>query len=775
MKILLIDDDELVVEQLVSKLTQQNYTVDVASDGQTGLEQTEALPYDLILLDVMLPKIDGISLCRRLRSRGIETPILLLTAQDNSTNKVIGLDAGADDYLTKPFNFQELSARMRALLRRGNTETAPILRWGDLALDPSTCEVSYQQQLISLTRKEYGLLELFLRNKQRVFSRSVILDRLWSFEEFPEEKTVNAHIKGLRHKLKKAGLIDDPIETIYGIGYRLNPEPPHQIKDSHESSATATEVEQQALAATTAVWQRVKKKLNNRVEAIARATDAIFQNHLEDELRQQAITAAHKLAGSLGMFDLDEGSRLAKQIQQILQCDRPLNKKQKQQLSALVRTLQQELARASQELVPDFMTVDERPLLLIVEANESLKQQFQRETQNWSMRCEVVCDSNTAREWICRQRPEAVLLDLARQTISIKELNLLGELSACTPPVPVIVFAAKDTLSERVKISSLGGRSFLPSTMSANEVLGVVTEVLERVRRNEIKILAVDDDPLILKALQQILDPWGIEVFTLSQPLEFWTTLEKVTPDLLILDLEMPHLSGIELCRVVRNDRRWADLPILFLTVHQDAATMQQVFAEGADDYVSKPIVAPELLSRIDNRLERSQLLKTRTEIDILTGVSNRHQFTKELTKLVQLAKRCGQDLCFALLNIDRLQQINDRYGHTTGDRALSHVGKLLQKQFSSEDLVARWGGAKFAVAMYGMTKEEGKSRLLKLRETLEREPLSINKDFLTVTFRASVVQYPQHGDRVQQLYQTSLALLGKATKKERIVTATGD
>jgi len=222
MRILLIEDDELIAQQLVPKLThQQNYTIDVATDGQTGLGQAEAFLYDLILLDVILPKIDGITICRRLRSQGIKTPILLLTAQDNSTNKVMGLDAGADDYLTKPFDLQELSARIRALLRRGDTGATPIFSWGDLSLDPSTCEVTYQKRLISLTPKEYSLLELFLRNKQRVFSRSVILDRLWSFEEFPGEETVTAHIKGLRHKLKKAGLKDNPIETIYGIGYRL--------------------------------------------------------------------------------------------------------------------------------------------------------------------------------------------------------------------------------------------------------------------------------------------------------------------------------------------------------------------------------------------------------------------------------------------------------------------------------------------------------------------------------------------------------------------------
>ena len=354
MRILLIEDDELIAQQLVPKLTQQNYTVDVAIDGQAGLEQGEMLPYDLILLDVMLPKIDGISICRKLRSQRIKTPILLLTAQDNSTQKVMGLDAGADDYLTKPFDWQELSARIRALLRRGDTEITPILKWGDLALDPSSCDVTYQQKLVSLTPKEYSLLELFLRNQQRVFSRSVILDRLWSFEEFPKEKTVNAHIKGLRHKLKKAGLKEDPIETIYGIGYRLKALEPKQQKTMARSKATAAEVEKQAIEATIAVWQRVKHKLESRVEAIARATDAVLNNTLEDELRQQGIAAAHKLAGSLGMFDLDEGSRLAKEIQQILECCPPFNPQQKQHLSELFQAIQQEFVTPLKTKSPIF-------------------------------------------------------------------------------------------------------------------------------------------------------------------------------------------------------------------------------------------------------------------------------------------------------------------------------------------------------------------------------------------------------------------------------------
>ena len=785
MRILLVEDDNLIAQQLVPQLNHQNYTVDVATDGQIGLEQAETMPYDLILLDVMLPKVNGINICRRLRSQGIKTPILLLTAKDNSTNKVVGLDAGADDYLTKPFDLQELSARIRALLRRGDTETTPILKWGDLSLDPSTCEVTFRERLIPLNPKEYALLKLFLRNPHRVFSRSVILDRLWSFEVSPGEETVTSHIKGLRRKLKRAGLTENPIETVYGIGYRLktsksqpakqstpkiagelgkSPDAEHTISES-QPKASILEREQQAVEAAIEIWQRVKVQLDSRIKTIEQAAQALWENNLEEELRQQAITEAHKLAGSLGMFDLDEGSRLAKEIEHLLESFSSLNQQQKQHLSDLLIAIRQKLATASQDKLPSVFGVEEKPFLLIVEPEGVLTPQFLKEIDSQSMGCEVVANSTVAREWISRQLPEAVLLNLQGRAIADTELTLLGELSACTPPIPVMVLGARDNLLERVKISRWGGRGFFPQTMSSDRILAAITQVLQKVRRAKTKILAVDDDPLILKTLRQMLEPWGIELYTLEDPLEFWSTLEEVAPDLLILDLVMPHIGGLELCKVVRNDLRWAELPILFLTVHQDAATMQQVFAAGADDYLTKPIIPPELLTRIHNRLERSQLLQSRAEIDTLTGISNRHRFTQELTRLLPLAKRCGQNLCFALLDVDNLQQINDRYGHTMGDRVLSHLGKLLQKNFPSEDLIARWGGAKFAVGIYGMNCNEGISRLSELLETLRQTSTSLffnNDPSFAITFSAGVVQYPQNGDRVQELYQAAKTLLAK-------------
>lgn len=221
MRILLVEDDISLAEALAEAVAEQYYVVDVVTDGEAGWEEVRKTEYDLILLDVMLPKLDGVALCRRLRSHGYQMPILMLTARDTSTDKVSSLDAGADDYVVKPVDLAELLARIRALLRRGSSSSSPILKWGELCLDPSTYEVSYEGQNLRLTPKEYSLLELLLRNGRRILSRRVILEHIWSLENPPEEDTIKAHIKSLRQKLRAVGAPDDFIETVHSVGYRL--------------------------------------------------------------------------------------------------------------------------------------------------------------------------------------------------------------------------------------------------------------------------------------------------------------------------------------------------------------------------------------------------------------------------------------------------------------------------------------------------------------------------------------------------------------------------
>ena len=221
MKILLVEGDEVSIAALTHILTAHYSVVDVVQDGEMGWTYGSTFEYDLMVLDVVLPKLDGISLCRRFRDRGYATPILLLMAQDAGTVQVQGLNAGADDCVVKPFDPIELMARIRAILRRSSTNPLPLLTWGDLFLDPSTCEVSYNSQPVSLTTKEYELLELFLRDSQSVFGSDELIDRLWSSAEFPSEATVRSHIRRLRQKLAIVGAPPDLIATLHGRGYYL--------------------------------------------------------------------------------------------------------------------------------------------------------------------------------------------------------------------------------------------------------------------------------------------------------------------------------------------------------------------------------------------------------------------------------------------------------------------------------------------------------------------------------------------------------------------------
>lgn len=221
MRILLVEDDRRIAKPLAEDLRHQHHVVDIETDGLAGWEAAQSAVYDLILLDVMLPQIDGINLCKRLRDAGSQALILMVTARDTTSDKIIGLDAGADDYLVKPFDLEELAARIRALARRSPETKPPILIHGRLQLDPSTRTVTYAELPLSLTPREYMILECFLRSPNQVLTRSDLLDKLWEFDKSSGEETIKTHILNLRRKLKTAGSPENFIETVYGLGYRL--------------------------------------------------------------------------------------------------------------------------------------------------------------------------------------------------------------------------------------------------------------------------------------------------------------------------------------------------------------------------------------------------------------------------------------------------------------------------------------------------------------------------------------------------------------------------
>jgi len=223
MRLLIVEDEGGIAGALRQGLSEQGYAVDVARDGEQGRDYALSAPYDVILLDILLPKLDGLSLLRDLRKRGMTTPILLLTARDAVDDRVSGLDAGADDYLVKPFSFSELLARIRALLRRPVLRAGDRLVTGDIAMDLGARTVTRSTQPVTLTPREYAVLEFLLRHPGQALSRTQIAEGVWSWEFHGESNVVDVYIGYLRRKLDSDGA-PSIIETLRGYGYRLRNE-----------------------------------------------------------------------------------------------------------------------------------------------------------------------------------------------------------------------------------------------------------------------------------------------------------------------------------------------------------------------------------------------------------------------------------------------------------------------------------------------------------------------------------------------------------------------
>jgi DNA-binding response OmpR family regulator/HPt (histidine-containing phosphotransfer) domain-containing protein len=484
-RILLVDDDAVLRTLLTQRLSAANYAIDSVQDGHAGWEYASTYDYDLLILDVLLPAIDGVSLCKKLRSQGYTVPILLLTGQSSRDAKLIGWEAGADDYVVKPYDEADLLARIRALLRRSQLNPLPVLTWGDLWLDTNTTEARYAGQELVLTAKEYTLLEMMLRDSQHVFSNDEILDRLWATEDFPAEATVRSHVRRLRHKLSAIGAPANFITTAHGHGYFLKP------IDS-ALPAPSDQATQKYQAQLNQIWQQHQAGCATQVEQLRQAIVQLAAHSLSARVQAEAYRLAHTLSGTLGTLGLDAAMQITRQIEA--------------------------------EIHPDLYL---EPI----------------------------------------QAPALAAKVAALQTIVTQTGNL------------------PDTIAAPI------GERRLPAVAAP------------------LRLLLVDDDPIFLQTVSGQLQASGFAVTTLSDPRQFWSVLEHMPPDVLLLDVQMPQINGFELCTKLRATTHWQTLPVMFLSILSDAQTQHQAFAVGADDYLAKPITAQHLSDRIRQRWQRIQVL----------------------------------------------------------------------------------------------------------------------------------------------------------------------
>jgi diguanylate cyclase (GGDEF)-like protein len=523
-----------------------------------------------------------------------------------------------------------------------------------------------------------------------------------------------------------------------------------------------------------ALWSRRRDDVVRRAAVFDDVVVALLDGVLTEELRRQATREAHKLAGSLGMFGLPEGSRVARELEHLLDHAAGIGQSQVPRLAALVLELGRELERPTAPAVPVAPASGggQRGSVLVVDDDEDFSAAVAAVAASVGLRDEVATSLAAARDAIARHRPDVVLLDLGSPSGNHDTLVLLAELSAAR--LPVFALTVRDTFTDRVEVARRGAVGLLEKSLPPAQVVEAVLDQLERSTGPTSTVLAVDDDPVVLEAVSSLLTPFGLQVRTLDDPRRLFEVIDETAPDLLVLDFDLPYATGAELCRALRNNARWTALPVLFLTGRADPETVRGVFEAGGDDYLSKPVVGPELLGRITNRLDRVRLLRRLADTDALTGVLNRRRSTEVLNRLTRTAERFGQPLCLAVLDLDRFKAVNDRHGHTIGDEVLRRLGELLAQTFRGQDVTARWDGEEFVVGMYGMSRDDGVQRIAELLETWRQETFSAAAEPFTLSFSAGVAQYPDDGTDVETLYRSADLALdeAKAQGRDRVVPA---
>ncbi len=516
------------------------------------------------------------------------------------------------------------------------------------------------------------------------------------------------------------------------------------------------------------LWKRFQADLAARVETLEATIVALQEGRLDESLRRQAERDAHRLAGSAGMFGQPQASEVARALEALFAGADPIPKSAVPGIRRQVAALRDALARE-----PARSTAPDRPLALIVHRDPELSAAIGQAAQAQGLAACVSDSIAGARRALSATHPAAALVDLGLERTDV--LDFVAALTMKTPPAVVLALTDGAGLVDRVDAVRAGVRNFLPSSLSPAELAGAIVASLEAAQGDRWRVLAVDDDPSVLAVLETLLAPVGVVVTGVTDPEHFWALLGEAPPDMVIVDLDMPDVNGLELCRVLRADPRWATLPVVLVTARLGHDAIAEVFAAGADDYVAKPLIGRELITRITNRLERTRILRTLAETDPLTGLANRRKFEAQWNRLRAMAERYGQPLSFALLDVDRFRDINNSYGHDVGDVVLQRIGKLLLEQFRGEDVVARWGGEEIALALYGMTRPNGVRRVTEALDAVSSTDMEApDGQRFRVSFSAGVSEYGVDGTTLRELCRRADESLyrAKAHGRQRVLPA---
>ena len=521
-----------------------------------------------------------------------------------------------------------------------------------------------------------------------------------------------------------------------------------------------------ARAALAAIAGKALATNRARAREIETAVLALADGRPIDEpTRLRAARAAHQIAGSAGTFGGARASLLARELERYLVDGASPEPSALLPATAALEELHRELAGSDQAAPAQPGPASSRRDLLVAGGHGELARRIGAAAQarDWDTRWAP--DGPLARTAIADRRPDVVLLDLGLPPDG--GLDLLVETAQAQEAIPTIVLCGLDAFLDRVEASRAGASGFVDADLPPEKLVTAAIDTLAAREEERTHVLALDDDVLVLDLLRALFQDSPIGVTGVAGPTEFWAALATSQPDLLLLDVDLPGVTGLELCRMVRSDARWASLPIIVLTGSVREDDVAAVFRAGADDYVTKPVAGPELQARIENRLERERVRRRISETDALTGLRHREAFESAYHRLVQRAGRASEAVSVALLDLDDFRRFNDEHGHAAGDGVIQRLAALLTASFGPEDLLGRWGGHEFMVAMMGLPREDGVARVAGVLESLRTETFdtALGRP-VRASFSAAVAEYGRDdGDDLRRLYRILAETVGAAAR----------
>jgi diguanylate cyclase (GGDEF)-like protein len=506
--------------------------------------------------------------------------------------------------------------------------------------------------------------------------------------------------------------------------------------------------------ASSALRARQRDELLRQLDVVESAVAALVEGKLAPGQRDEAKRAAAVIAGDAARRGMPTASAHARQIELDLQRGSP-SLARMHRLSELVLEIRRDFERQPESVAGGSGVGIPAADVLLVGGERLATADLERQLGSHGLRVVV---ARSPDDIALRLNGVIAVVDLT-SSLAEEFMANLGERHDV-----VIGVAADAGLDARVAFLERGGRILLPADLAPHETAGAVLSMHERLREDTTHVLIVDDDPQLLEHTSGLLRAHDVKVTTLDHAGRFWQTLEARRPDVLLLDLDMPGADALKLCRALRADARWSQLPVLFLTARRDADSVRALFAAGGDDYVNKPVVEEELVQRIRNRLARMRLLRDLTDRDSLTGVVNRRKTAEELARLEQLAGQYRQPLVLAMLDVDHLKHVNDSHGHDAGDEVLRRLGRRLSSEFRGECVVGRWGGEEFLIGMYGTPRQVAVDRLRRLLDDWKRERFEDRSGSqFGASFTAGVAEMPVNASSLEELHSAADLALSRA------------